>query len=185
MAATQSNDLRLYELMVILSGNLTESDFEKELGGIKKMLKEYAKAVTYEDIWGRRDFTYRLKRQNHGYYAIFDFNATPESLAELRMSVKLHPHVLRHLLISLPENYEPGKYKTVSLPVEKPAEEKKKHVKRVVPVELERTAAPAAPAAAPEEAKKTVVAGKEEEEKLKKVEKKLEEILENPDIEIR
>lgn len=178
MTTTPSSDLRLYELMVILSGNLTESDFEKELAEIRKLLKENAKAVTYEDIWGRRDLMYRVKKQKNGYYAIFDFNATPESLAEFCASVKLNPHVLRHLLISLPENYEPGKYKTISLPVEKPAfDEKKKSMKKVVPVELERAVSASV--------EKPVLAGKEEEEKLKKVEKKLEEILENPDIEIK
>jgi len=173
--------------MVILSGDLTESDFEKELGEIRKALKENTKAITYEDLWGRRDLSYRLKKQRNGYYAIFDFNAAPDSLTELRMNMKLNPHVLRHLLIALPENYESGKYKTMVLPEEKPAsEEKKRIIKRVVPAELERTPTSVASVGAPqEEAKKPIVAGKEEEEKLKKVEKKLEEILENPDIEIK
>lgn len=185
MTTTQSSDLRLYELMIILSGDLTESDFERELNEIRKLLKENTKAIAYDDIWGRRDLMYRVKKQKNGYYAIFDFNAAPDSLIELRTNMKLNPHVLRHLLIALPENYEFGKYKTMTLPEEKPAADEKKHriIKRVVPAELER--APSAALAPQEEAKKPIVAGKEEEEKLKKVEKKLEEILENPDIEIK
>lgn len=180
---TTSNDLRRYELMLILSGDLTEGDFAKELDEIRKSLKENTKAITYEDVWGRRELSYRFKKQKAGYYAIFNFNALPESLIELRMSMKLNPHILRHLLITLPENYVAGKYKEAVLPIEKPAmAEKKPYAKKVVPVELERTAAAVS---VPEEVKKPVIAGKEDEEKLKKVEKKLEEILENPDIEIK
>lgn len=162
--------------MLILSGDLTESDFAKEFDEIRKLLKENSKAVTYEDLWGRREFSYRFKKQKAGYYAIFNFNAAPESLIELRMNLKLNPHVLRHLLITLPENYVAGRYKEAVIPIEKPtAIERKPYTKKVVPVELERTV----------EAKKPVIAGKEDEEKLKRVEKKLEEILENPDIEIK
>lgn len=172
--------------MVILSGDLPESDFEKELNEIRKLLKENTKAVSYEDSWGRRDLAYRIKRKNAGYYAIFNFHAAPESLTELRMAVKLNPHILRHLLIILPEDYVVGQYKTQVLRDEKRAEEAKEmrrpRAKKIVPVELERTVQKQEPAAA---TKPPAVAGKEDEEKLKKVEKKLEEILENPDIEIK
>lgn len=179
--ATTTNEFRRYELMVILSGDLPEGDFEKELNEIRKLLKENTKAVSYEDSWGRRDLAYRIKRKNAGYYAIFNFHAAPESLTELRMAVKLNPHILRHLLIILPEDYVVGQYKTQVLRDEKRAEEAKemrkpRAAKKIVPVELERMAA---------ELKPPTVAGKEDEEKLKKVEKKLEEILENPDIEIK
>lgn len=174
---------RKYELMAILSGDLTEADFEKAFSELRQTLKENAKDVIYEESWGRRDFAYRVKKQKRGYYVIFDFNATPQNISELRATIKLNPHVLRHLLIVLTDNYEPDSYKQEVILEEQPREEE-----REKPIEKQIIVEPAAESEeekTKEEIKKpTTVAGKEEEERLKTVEKRLEKILENPDINI-
>lgn len=179
-----TEDINRYELMVILSGELTEVDFEKELSEIRRMLQENTKGITYEDLWGRRDLTYRIKKQRRGYYVVFDFNAAASSVAEVRAGIKLNQAVLRHLLIALPYNYEAGRYKEQILREDSAEEEKKPRRPLVKAVretpQVEAAKEPAAVLAEP--AIKPVLAGKEEEEQLKTVEKKLEKILENPDI---
>lgn len=176
-----TTDIRPYELMVILSGDLPDGDYEKTLAEIRKIIQEGSKAITHEDIWGRKDLAYRLKRQARGYYAIFHFSAGAENIKELRSNIKLHPTVLRHLLIAIPESYVPGRYNEIVLREEKSAAEKaaiqrKSDGKKLI---LEKKALPEKEGVAP------ALAGKQEEEQLKKVEKKLEQILENPDIDIR
>lgn len=174
---TEVQELKKYELMIIFSGDLPEQDFERELEKARKNLKEYTKDIDNEDLWGRREFMYRIKKQKRGYYVVFNFKALATAIQELRTSVKLNPYVLRHLLISMPDNYEFGKYKTQILRMDR--DDKK---------------APAKPVAAKAEAKvepavaeeaKAKIAGKEEEQELENVEKKLEKILENPDIDIK
>lgn len=175
MTAT-AEELKKYELMLIISGELSEVQFEKELTEIRKLLKESTKGISREDMWGRKDMAYRVKKQWRGYYTVFDFTASPTSIAELRTNIKLNPAVLRYLLISLPEDYDHAKYKDYMLPQAKPAEETRKYASRLS----------TAPRAVPKESlPKPTVAGKEEEEQLKIVEKKLEQILENPDIDIK
>lgn len=119
---------------------------------------------------------YRIKKQKRGYYVVFNFNAEPTVVSELKANIKINPYVLRYLVIVLPENYESGKYKEQLFQERKPREEKEK----VSAVE---------PTVSKEEIKldssKPVFAGKKEEEQLANVEKKLEKILENPDIEIK
>lgn len=186
---TETIDVRKYELMLIFSGDLPEADFAKELDEMRKMLKENTKAITFEDSWGRRDFAYRIKKQKRGYYVVFDFAATPESLIELKMNVKLNSQVLRYLLIAVPEDYQPVRYKEKEdVSIKEPFSEKKKKTRqKAVDKIIEEKPQPVAQMEAkiPPVAEMPIVAGKEEEEKLKSVEKKLEQILENPDIEIK
>lgn len=175
---TTPSELKKYELMLIVSGELPEAQFEKELSELRKLLQENTKGISSEDLWGKRDMAYRVKQQWRGYYAVFDFTAAPEAIAELRANIKLNPVVLRHLLISLPEDFDASKYKDFMLPEEKPAQEPRR---RSVPL---RSASPR-PVVVEKSSEKPVLAGKEEEEQLKTVEKKLEKILENPDIDIK
>ncbi len=171
-----AEELKKYELMLIISGELPEAQFEKELTEIRKILQENTKGISHEDMLGRKDMAYRIKKQWRGYYAVFDFTAAPESIAELRTNIKLNPVVLRYLFISLPEDYDSAKYKDYMLPQAKSAASKYAAPR----------AAKAAETITPKEAlPKPIVAGKEEEEQLKTVEKKLEQILENPDIDIK
>lgn len=186
---TTAQDLKKYELMLIFSGEIPEQDFERELEKLREALKEYTKKIEYEDLWGKREFTYRVKKQKRGYYSVLNFSASPAVIHELRADIKLNPYVLRHLLIALPEDYEYGKYKEQVLREERAPrakEEKKVLAKRA------KAIAPAAAeiAEAGTEAVKTIadkpkIAGKEEEQELENVEKKLEKILENPDIDIK
>lgn len=175
---TITSELKKYELMLIVSGELPEAQFEKELSELRKLLQENTKGISSEDLWGKRDMAYRVKKQSRGYYVVFDFTAAPDAIAELRGNIKLNPVVLRHLLISLPEDFDASKYKDFMLPEEKPAQESRR---RSTPLR----SVPPRPAVAEKSAEKPTVAGKEEEEQLKTVEKKLEKILENPDIDIK
>ena len=174
--------------MLILAGDLTEPDYEKALAEVKKFVQESSKAITHEDLWGRRDLSYKLKRQSRGYYAVFHFSADASAISELRGNIKLHPAVLRHLIISVPPDYIPGRYNDILLREEKLPEEKtaqSERKPRLAPRGPEDRRVPGAPLYAAAAAEKPHVAGKQEEEQLKKVEKKLEQILENPDIDIR
>lgn len=158
--------------MVILSGDMPESAFEKEVGDIRKLLQESTGGITYEDNWGRRDLSYKLKKQLRGYYMIFNFNAAPTAIKELSSSMRLNPLVLRHLIISLPADYVAGKYKEQML--REPEVADKKHGKRGAP----HMKGPERPAFVPKETPK-------DPEQLQAVEKKLDKILENPDIDVR
>lgn len=178
----QDSELKKYELMVIFSGEMPETEYEKQLTELRGFLKENTAGIFYEDTWGRRDLSYKIKKQRTGYYVIFDFNAAPAALAEIGTTVKLNNAVLRSLLLALPENYESGRYKSEMLPEEKREPSKRKGPMRMRPGEV---AADKVPHARKEEESVKIISPKEQEEKLKNVEKKLEEILENPDIDIR
>lgn len=164
--------LRKYELMLIFSGEIPEAQFERELADFKKSLQETSKSITHEDNWGLRNLAFRLKRQSRGHYVVFNFEADPSQIIELRSNIRLNPVVLRHMLITVPDSYVPGHHEDVVLFRDEKKNEdtgvsssrKKPSIKEV---HSEKGTTP------------------KEEEQLKTVEKKLEKILENPDLDIK
>lgn len=179
MTQIQSDEARKYELMLIISGDIPESQLEKEVGEIKKLLQESTKGITHEDNWGLKNFAFRFRKQNRGYYIVFNFDAGPQAISEMRVAIRLNPVILRHMLITVPDSYQPGHHEDpVIFRDEKKAEESSSSSRgrggKRMDSDRERM-----PAKAP------VVVGKQEEEQLKTVEKKLEKILENPDLDLK
>lgn len=180
--STTQDGFRQYELMVIISGELTDGEFEKELGEIRKLLKESTKGISYEDLWGKRDLAFKIKKDRRGYYVVFNFAAEPKAISEMRTTMKLNPVVLRHLIVTLPDGYLPGHHNDEVIPLEKKDDDNRKRAR----YGNEEERAPRGGAAPHRDAtEKPKLAGKDEEEQLKTVEKKLEKILANPDIDIR
>lgn len=168
---------------------MPEGDFEKELTELRKLIQDSTKGISHEDNWGKKDFAYSIKKQARGHYVVFTFNATPDEIAELRANVKLDQNILRHMLITIPDDYDPARYKTEMLRQEEKSESDEGGRRRPIrpkassPVSSLRTPEKP-PMVKTDSSMKPTLAGKDEEEQLKTVSKKLDEILENPDINI-
>lgn len=188
-----------YELMLIFHPALTETEVQKELDTIKTLIQKDG-ALFHEQIWGKRDLYYMLNGQEKGIYAVLDFTSSGQ-VQGFSKELKLMHHVLRSLLLELPQNYEikpfgvveedkprrsdrdrkftprPGTRTPVALPEERqepvaPAE--KVVAKAAEPVE---PAVPETAAAVPEEEPKL----KPKKDKKSNFDDKIDEIIENLD----
>ena len=192
-------DLVKYELMVIIRPDLATDAINARLEDIRKLLVakkgEETGEIFYEDIWGMRDLSYRIKKHDRGYYAVFDFTADPSAIKELELTLNLEPEVLRHMFVKLPFTYEPKSYAVIveEEKVEKPADKvgERRDVRpahaRPADVKKEEKAAVAEDKAPAEEVAEKVKEEKEEKPKKKEttledVDAKLKSIIENPDI---
>ena len=177
---TTDTELRQYELMLLLSGELPEKDFERELAEVKKLMAEHIGKITYEELWGKRNLSYKIKKQSRAYYIVFNFEADPSKITDLNMNIKIYPAVLRHFTMALPTGYDPLAYKTTRLKESdrrEGADEKEEVKPRAAATTMHST---------PRRPEMSVpMVDADPQEKLKKVEKKLEQILENPDIDVR
>jgi ribosomal protein S6 len=95
-----------YEIMVILFPDLGEEKTNKELDKIKALITENGGEIFHEDIWGARDFAYRIKKEEQGFYAVFNFSLDPDKLKKLEDPLNLNQKVIRYLVIKTPANYE-------------------------------------------------------------------------------
>lgn len=84
-----------YVLTLVLKPDLDEKA-RKEI--LDLVTKQFGK-VSKEEIWGARDLSYPIKRQKKGYYAHYQFESAPDTIAGLDKSLKLEEDIIRYLLI--------------------------------------------------------------------------------------
>lgn len=88
-----------YELMVVLDPTLETETVEQNLDRFADLINKTEGKVKGIDKWGRRKLAYEIKRRLEGFYAVFDFQATPATLEELRRVLKISDPVLRHMIV--------------------------------------------------------------------------------------
>jgi small subunit ribosomal protein S6 len=97
--------MRAYELMVIISGKLEESNAHGWLKTITSSINSVGGSVHGNpDWWGKRRLAYPIQKQDDGYYAVFNIVAPAGALDEVERGFRLSDDVLRHKLLRLPDD---------------------------------------------------------------------------------
>lgn len=205
MKNTHSENAKSYELMVIVDPDIGEIAIKSRLDKIRSDIASANGEITHEEIWGLRDLAYSIKKRDRGFYAVIDFMYEPENVKVMDKVLRLETDVLRHLIVLLPDNYEPKNYQAEEeaekLEREEKAKDKKERPMPLVPRRKTETVIaqpvkvePKAPEAAPvkaekakkseEEAPKKAAKKKDEpkQQSLEDIDAKLSSIIENPDI---
>jgi len=94
-----------YELMVIITPDMSDEDMSKELNDLRKQIKDLKGNIYHEDLWNIRNLAYSIKKQDRGYYAVFYFTGDPEKVKDLDKGLFLNSKVLRHLIVKSPKGY--------------------------------------------------------------------------------
>lgn len=131
-----------YELMFILRPDLGERDTGKELDEIRNQLASEGAKITHEDLWGVRELAYRIKKEEEGYYAIFNFDLEGSKVSELEKWLNIHQPVLRYLITKTPEGYSPRSQKEYEVEAKVFEEVKPKKMKPGAPSRPARPAKP-------------------------------------------
>lgn len=190
-----NEDVKKYELMLIVDPEIGLDSIKKRLDDVTKMItkkgKEVKGEIFFQDDWGMRDLAYSIKKRTKGYYMVFDFICEPALIKEFDRALRLENEVLRHMIVTLPFAYEPKSLATMMEEAAKeealkPPREDKKGGRAPM-----RNAAPAPVAVKKEEkvevkVEKKAPVKKEKEEKketsMAEVDAKLKSIIDNPDL---
>ena len=124
-----------YELMVVYSPSLDDSQQRKAFESLEKMVQVRGGKVLSVDAWGKRRLAYLIKKQNEGIYGLLVVELSPEGPAAIDADLRMNEEVLRYLLVKI-KNKELAiekKEKVVEKTVEKkkPKKVTKKVVKKV------------------------------------------------------
>jgi len=183
-----NENLRKYELMLMLSSTLTDSEIEQELGEIKKQIKGMKGKVFSEDAWGIRDLAFNIKKEDKAYYVVLYIELEdPSVLVEFEKALKINQAVLRYLLLKFDKNHVIKTLEEIEVEIEaenaekekEKAEIEKKNNSRKAPVKSERK---------PLKVEKTFSAPKVDvkkeasEKKLEEVDQKLNTLIDDPNI---
>jgi small subunit ribosomal protein S6 len=140
--------LNTYECMYITQANLSDEENERVHRRIVEEIEKRGGSILDRERLGKKRLAYSIRKQDDGVYSLMYFQLPPGEITSLRTAYKLHPRLLRYLILR------------------RDAEDVPKLQKHTAPPQGEPEAAPAvwmgdeeAPAADDEEA-----AGKEREE---------------------
>ncbi len=88
-----------YLLTLVLKSDMDEKGRKDLLDSVKKKIQGATGKITKEDIWGARDLSYPIKRQNKGYYIHFEFETDPQIAKTLDKNLKVEEDIIRYLLV--------------------------------------------------------------------------------------
>ncbi|MEK6858044.1 MAG: 30S ribosomal protein S6, partial [Nanoarchaeota archaeon] len=166
-----------YEIMLIFNSDIGEEGAKKELSEIKKNIEAEGGEIFTEDFWGTRDLTYRIKKQDKGFYVVVNLTLPTESVKEIEKMLNLHPLVVRFLLLKTPANYQLKtfeEYKVEEEAIKKEEAQKKEEEaqekKEKFAMRTKKIERPEHPALAPKKQKEEKVEKVKETEEVKEVE---------------
>jgi small subunit ribosomal protein S6 len=90
--------MRTYEVLFILSPQVTEEEATALIAEFKRIAESTGATLKSEDPWGRRRLAYPIQKFNEGIYHLFVFESGA-SLAELDRRMKNSDRVLRHMIV--------------------------------------------------------------------------------------
>lgn len=95
--------MRLYDIVVLVTPDLSDDDATKLAGEYKKILTDGGATIVKDEPWGRRRLAFPIGRKREAYYAYWQVDAPPAAVAEAERRMGLSDQVLRHLAVRVDE----------------------------------------------------------------------------------
>ena len=90
-----------YETVFILTPVLSEVQMKDAVEKFKKVLVDNKAEIINEENWGLKKLAYPIQHKSTGFYNLFEFAATPETIAALELEYRRDEKVMRFLTVSL------------------------------------------------------------------------------------
>jgi len=95
--------MRLYDIVVLVTPDLSDEDAAKVAGEYKKILVDGGANVVKEEPWGKRRLAFPILRKREAHYVYWQLEAPPAAVAEAERRMRLSDQVLRHLAVRVDE----------------------------------------------------------------------------------
>ncbi len=97
----KGEQLRDYELVLVISPEVVEEEFEATIDTLSRFITERGGTISDIERWGKRRLAYPIIRFVEGSYVLARFKLRPALGKELEANLRISEEVLRHLLIRL------------------------------------------------------------------------------------
>ena len=94
-------NMKNYETVFILNPVLSEDQMKDTVAKFKKVLTDNSSKMINEENWGLRKLAYPIQHKSTGFYNLFEFEATPDTIAKLEIEFKREEAVMRFLTVAL------------------------------------------------------------------------------------
>ena len=86
-----------YEILLMLDPELAQERQEEIVARSRELIERGGGRWVRQDIWGRRRLAYEIAHKTEGTYHLLQFDAGPDTLAELSRILRITDGVMRHL----------------------------------------------------------------------------------------
>lgn len=91
-----------YEMLTIFSASLNDEQKDAIVDKYSKLMEKNGgkvESVNKANPWGLRKLAYPIKYKNEGYYVLFNFEATAETVANVVSLMRIDENVLRQMCL--------------------------------------------------------------------------------------
>ena len=94
-------ELKNYETVFILTPVLSEVQMKDAVQRFKKVLVDHkADIINEENLWLKK-LAYPIQHKSTGFYNLFEFASTPETIAALELEYRRDEKVMRFITVAL------------------------------------------------------------------------------------
>ncbi len=87
-----------YEGLFIIKPDIKEEDVKGVYKVISDSVTKNGGSITKEDIWGKRQLAYPVKKFKEGFYYKLDFTAPTNVIVKLEEAYRLNSDILRTMM---------------------------------------------------------------------------------------
>jgi small subunit ribosomal protein S6 len=91
--------MREYELVLVFGADLSEKDQKNFIDNLKKEIETLKGKVEKVVDWGKKEFSYPVKKQKLGFYHILELSLPEELPSKLDAKLRIDEVLLRYLLV--------------------------------------------------------------------------------------
>lgn len=87
-----------YEGILIVKPDIKEEDVKNVFKSINDNVVKNGGTIKKEEIWGKRQLAYPVKKFKEGYYYKLDFSAPTSAITKLEEAFRLNDDILRTMI---------------------------------------------------------------------------------------
>lgn len=90
--------INTYELLFILPSTMDVKAQETYVPKITKMIETAKGKIIKNEPWGKKIFSYPIKKQTEGFYYLLTFSLSTSEVVTFEKKIKLEEQIVRYLL---------------------------------------------------------------------------------------
>ena len=91
--------MRNYEIMFILSTQLTEEEKKANVEKVEAILTQAGATEVKTEIMGDRKLAYPIKKKENGYYVLTTFQADGTKFTEIESKLNINESILKYMIV--------------------------------------------------------------------------------------
>ena len=91
--------MRNYEIMFILSTQLTDEEKQAGVAFVEKTLTAGGATEVKTEIWEDRKLAYPIKKKENGYYVLTTFQADGTQFTEIEAKLNINESLLKYMIV--------------------------------------------------------------------------------------